>query len=188
MAYSNLKVRNVAPVRVPSDLDVAWIAGLYEGEGCCNNIKGRTLANDYANKTHKFFSGAEMFAARITEIRVGTEKNCHIWAVNGDHARILLQAIYPFMSARRKVQLDAANIRKFTGVTGRITRPILDDKRKAARSVMTLKQKMVESQLHYKATHSETVMAYQRDFARQAREKAKQLKSSPVMQKEQYDA
>lgn len=174
MGYSKLKVANTPPVRVPSDLDVAWIAGLYEGEGCCNNIKGRTLATITQKDPQILFWCREMFGGRITEIRVGTDKNCHIWAVCGDNARILLRAIYPFMSARRKVQLDAANIWKFTGVTGRITRPILSDERKAARSVMTLKQKMVESQQHYKATHSATVMAYQRDFARQARQKAKQ--------------
>ena len=188
MPYSKLKVRNAAPVRIPSDLDVAWIAGLYEGEGSCNNIKGRSLAVIYQKDPEILFWCRELFGGRITEIRVGTDKNCHVWAVNGDHARVLLQAIYPFLSSRRKVQLEAASIWRFTGVTGRNTRPILNDERKAARSVMTLKQKMVESQLHYKATHSATVMAYQRDFARQAREKAKQLKSSPVMQKEQYDA
>jgi len=30
-----VKKNYAAPVRVPTDMEVAWIAGLYEGEGTC---------------------------------------------------------------------------------------------------------------------------------------------------------
>lgn len=179
--YSRLIVPCVDAVRDPDDLDIAWTAGIYEGEGCADAPERKTRVQISQKDPEILFRIREMFGGSITEVRVGTPHYCHVLKINGDRARLMLQLIYPYMSVRRKKQIDRAAMGKFTGVV-KNTRPVLAEDRKKSREFMTRKQQMVESQLHYKEKNSVMVKAYQREYARGARLRKKESEASQVIQ------
>lgn len=88
----------------PTSLDIAWAAGIYEGEGHC----GRRY---YAEVTQK--DGwvpqrlAELFggAAEQTAFKHGIYWR---WWITGTRARGFLMTIYMFLSPRRKEQVRIA--------------------------------------------------------------------------------
>lgn len=179
------KSRYVEPVRQPSDIDMAWVAGLYEGEGTCwDSDKGQIMCGIYQKDPEILYWCLEMFGGTISQVRHKTpEKVCNIWGLSGDNARVFLQAIYPFMSARRKVQFDKTSFRRFTGVT-RNTRPEMSEERKAARSLMTLSQKRQETKDQWVNRNREVFNAYMRETNRRnyakRRDAAKTEKASQV--------
>lgn len=164
--------RAVAPVRQPTDMDVAWIAGLYEGEGTCwGDSKGRIMAGIYQKDPEILFWCREMFGGNISQNRHKTpDKICNIWNLGGDNARAFLQVIYPFMSSRRKMQIEKTSFKKFTGVV-RNTRPDIGEDRKAARSVMTTEQRKVESQQYWRSQNQEKYRTYQHFYDNKLRGK-----------------
>lgn len=156
------KSPKVLPVREPSDIDVAWIAGLYEGEGTCYEGSNKSvMCGIYQKDPEILYWCLQMFGGTISQVRHKTpEKVCNIWNLGGDDARAFLQLIYPFMSARRKLQIDKTSFRRFTGQV-KITRPEMSEERKASRSAMTLRQKMVESQQFWRENNRANYLAYQ---------------------------
>jgi hypothetical protein len=157
------KSRYVDPTRQPSDVDIAWIAGLYEGEGTCwDTGKGQITCGIYQKDPEILYWCLEMFGGSISQMRHRTpDKVCNVWNLNGDNARVFLQVIYPFMSARRKVQIDRTSFRKFTGVV-RETRPEMSEERKASRALMTATQKKQESKEQWIARNRERYLANMR--------------------------
>lgn len=151
------KSRYVEPVKQPSDIDIAWVAGLYEGEGTCwDTSKGQIMCGIYQKDPEILYWCLEMFGGSISQNRHKIpDKVCNIWNLSGDNARMFLQVIYPFMSARRKVQIDATSFRRFTGVV-RNTRPEMSEERKASRAVMDAYDKLREYRRVADAKRSET--------------------------------
>src|SRR5271170_6920004 len=94
--------------KVPSLIDIAWSAGIYEGEGCCR-LAGKTkrgLMIQVAQKDPEllyrlrdWFGGSVKFAHCST---VPADQQVYSWSACGDRARIFLALIYSFMTARRK--------------------------------------------------------------------------------------
>lgn len=96
--------------KVPTELDIAWAAGVYEGEGCCR-LCGKTKRGLSVTVTQKdpelLHRLRDFFGGRV---RVNNPKtSIFVWECNGDRARIFLGLIYGWMTARRKVQIDATN-------------------------------------------------------------------------------
>lgn len=97
---------------VPSMEDIAWSAGVYEGEGtarlCGSNSKTgkikRGLAVSVPQKDPEIlYRMRDWFGGSVC-----TGKHvCTTWNICGDRARIFLALIYKFMSARRREQIDA---------------------------------------------------------------------------------
>lgn len=100
-------------VRRPTAIEVAWAAGIYEGEGCC--VTGGGKKNSfYASVSQKdpelLYRLRDVFGGRIALYnRKFNGKVCtiHHWVVCGDRGRTFLGVIYPFLTARRKAQIEA---------------------------------------------------------------------------------
>lgn len=101
------------PTNIPSAIDVAWASGLYEGEGSVRGYNKRsTIAQmcqkdpEILHRLREFFGGSVCEYANPGATKVGT---IFKWTVAGDKARIFLALVYPFLSIRRKGQLDKSN-------------------------------------------------------------------------------
>ena len=100
-------------VRRPTAIEIAWAAGIYEGEGCC--VTGGGKKNSfYASVSQKdpecLYQMRDLFGGRIAKYdRKFNGKVCpiHHWVVCGDRGRTFLGAIYPFLTSRRKAQIEA---------------------------------------------------------------------------------
>lgn len=159
--------------KTPSDLDIAWMAGIYEGEGCISSQDGRTIMVVSQKDPELLFRCRELFGGSITEVRKGTKFNCHAWKLYGDIARNLFIAIYPYMTSRRKMQIEKGNGLRLTGKKCNLEMNVSEE-RKAKRAGMTAKQRQVESVLHYNSKNSEKVKSYQRGYAATVRERRKE--------------
>jgi len=155
------------------------MAGIYEGEGCVAGIKGRTIANVHQKDPEILYRIREMFGGSITEIRKGTPKNCHVWKLYGDVARSMFHAIFPYLSTRRKMQVEKSGGLRFTGMPCYREMKISAE-RKAKRAGMTQKQKMVESQLYYQSKNREKVLAANRKYAAATRQRHKEQVSQTI--------
>lgn len=151
------KTYRIEATRIPTDLDVAWVAGLYEGEGSCNEGKNRsTIVGIYQKDPEILYRCQEMFGGNISQNRHhAPEKICNVWNLGGDRARLFLQVIYPYMSARRKVQIDRTSFRSFTGKNDLI-RNVLTEERKASLAVMTAEEKLQDARRVCDAKRSES--------------------------------
>jgi hypothetical protein len=104
---------DLLPTRVPTAIDIAWAAGIYEGEGSCHlcggNKKtgkiGRGLEVGLPQKDPEFLYWLRAFFGGSIGPN-GKKGKCFRWHVCGDSARIFLSLIYKFLTARRKQQVD----------------------------------------------------------------------------------
>ena len=88
----------------PTTIDIAWAAGLYEGEGSCHP-KGRVaLTASVAQKdTYVLRRLIALFGGAIS-----TSKGMSSWQVSGARARGFLYTVFTFLSPRRRVQVRRA--------------------------------------------------------------------------------
>lgn len=91
------------PRRTPTEVDIAWAAGIYEGEGC-TVFTGTGVATSVTQRdTWLLYRLQELFGGSIAQYRgYGT------WRVCGDSMRAFITAIEPFLSPRRRSQINAA--------------------------------------------------------------------------------
>jgi hypothetical protein len=100
-----------APIMSPSMLDIAWAAGIYEGEGSVHNTGGFKVA--VAQKDPWLLRRlAQLFGGRVRERkpdsgRLGSGTQ-HYWVVGGARARGVAYTFYSFLSPRRRAQIRAA--------------------------------------------------------------------------------
>ena len=102
--------------KVPTSWDIAWAAGIYEGEGSCRLCgRGkRSLAAAVVQKDPELlYRLRDWFGGSINGN--GKNQGIHVWDICGDRARIFLSQIYGYMTARRKAQIDATNCLDFLG-------------------------------------------------------------------------
>jgi hypothetical protein len=103
----------------PSTLDVAWAAGLFEGEGttCFNIIKGpkknrgTETAAVYQKDPFILHKLVELFGGSIgcTKQKTGFNPgDMWYWRIYGSRARGFLQTVYTFLSPRRRLQVNQA--------------------------------------------------------------------------------
>lgn len=105
------------PTKVPSLIDIAWAAGIYEGEGCVHERRYSSAGLHVTQKDPEilyrlrdWFGGSVKFAFCKT---VPVENLCYRWVVCGNRARVFMALIYGFMSARRKEQIDSTRTLEF---------------------------------------------------------------------------
>jgi hypothetical protein len=95
----------VAIVR-PTIRDIAWAAGIYEGEGTCYRKEGhcqvRVIQKDrwMPERMRDLFGGGVTPFARAK----GLSKDYLAWNASGARARGFLQTIFPLLSPRRQTQ------------------------------------------------------------------------------------
>lgn len=108
------KTPHLPPSKHPTSIDIAWAAGIYEGEGSCQNRYGtsgtshvRVFQKD-AWLLHKL---RDLFGGRVSPV---TQKRTtapeervtyHRWDIYGARARGFGMTIYTFLSPRRQKQL-----------------------------------------------------------------------------------
>jgi len=120
-------------IRIPTDLDIAWAAGIYEGEGSC--VKGghgnRSFVVSVSQKDPEMlYRMRDFFGGAVKEYPNdrGTNKNGHqpftifAWRVCGDRARVFLAVIYSYLTARRQFQIDVTPVRIFLNLVGAVPR------------------------------------------------------------------
>jgi hypothetical protein len=98
----------------PSLIDIAWSAGIYEGEGtirlCGRGKRGLALAvaqkdPEILHRMRDWFGGS-----------VGNPSGgncCYRLDICGDRARVFIALTYPYLSKRRKIQVDATGALEF---------------------------------------------------------------------------
>lgn len=87
------------PTRAPMFTDIAWAAGIYEGEGSCNKKGIRVYQKDpwLLYRLQELFGGA-------VHLRPSA-KGVWDWDVAGVYGRNFVAAIWPWLSPRRQAQL-----------------------------------------------------------------------------------
>jgi hypothetical protein len=82
-------------------IDIAWAAGIYEGEGTCN-YRGDTVS--IAQKNRWILDKLQsLFGGKVHNYL--EQNNAHYWRIHGPHARGFLLTIFTFMSPRRRKQI-----------------------------------------------------------------------------------
>jgi hypothetical protein len=112
-------------IKTPSDLDIAWAAGIYEGEGSC--IKsGNSFGVSVAQKDPEIlYRLRDLFGGSVKEYPNdrGTLANnfqhftLFAWRICGDR-----EGFSWHLTARRKSQIDATSVRVFLDLVGNIPR------------------------------------------------------------------
>lgn len=98
------KVAELEPTKVPTAVDIAWAAGIYEGEGCCQASKiGRFTIRVTQKDPEILYRLREWLGGSVVKQGI-----CHAWLACGDRGRYFTALIYSFLSARRKSQIDMA--------------------------------------------------------------------------------
>jgi len=104
--------------KIPTALDVAWAAGIYEGEGTCaaSGTAGRSFSVTVTQKDPELlYRLRDLFGGGIKLYNVGNQRRfeCYHWVICGDRARAFLGAIYPFLTGRRRAQIDTTSASVF---------------------------------------------------------------------------
>ena len=91
----------------PTTLDIAWAAGLYEGEGYAGPNKGHPYVCLSQNNPWVCNKLKELFGGTVRTREVDKKRNPHIstvWFCSGSRASGFIMTIYKFLSPRRKLQ------------------------------------------------------------------------------------
>ena len=92
------------PTERVTTLDIAWAAGVYEGEGW---IGGRSIAVTISQKDRWLLDRLRaLFGGHICSYpdKRDSTRTYHIWQVGGALASGFIQTIYKFLSPRRRKQ------------------------------------------------------------------------------------
>ena len=111
-ARLGLVVKGREAVLHPTLLDIAWAAGVYEGEGSCLFNKGSTHVRIGQNdlwlleRLKALFGG--VIGTSAPDLRYQSGRNGvqhHYWSATGARSRGFLMTIYSFLSPRRKARI-----------------------------------------------------------------------------------
>jgi hypothetical protein len=102
--------------KIPTAIDIAWTAGIYEGEGTCRNAgksKRGLMVQVVQKDAEILYRLRDWFGGSIQFM--GAANGCHTWNACGDRARIFLALVYSFLSARRRAQVEHIDALAFMG-------------------------------------------------------------------------
>ena len=118
--YSNMGKVNayLAATLSPTALDIAWAAGVFEGEGCAQRRKDALNGLSVVicqkepwilHRLRDRFGGSLRFNCPNSGIapRTGSKRICR-WVITGTRARGFLMTIYRFLSPHKQAQAFAA--------------------------------------------------------------------------------
>lgn len=96
--------------------ELAWLAGLLEGEGCFGyysypTVKLEMTDRDVVERAHPWFAGS------VCEYRRGDDQPTFTVRVTGERAIRLMLQVRPHMGARRSAKIDTI-VRRWDGATG----------------------------------------------------------------------
>lgn len=102
--------KSLDATEVPTELDIAWAAGIFEGEGWFTKLKVHTELvgvgqmidkSDWLLSRLKALFGGSIYRGS----REGKNKHYRSWHIHGSRAREFLMLIYPFLSPYRQEQI-----------------------------------------------------------------------------------
>lgn len=109
------KIEHLEPTKVPTNIDIAWAAGIWEGEGSLStHNKQRATVVVTQKDTEILYRLRDWFGGSVLS-RKGKAESCSVWLACGDRGRFFVALIYPFMSARRRFQIDASTMLSYLG-------------------------------------------------------------------------
>jgi hypothetical protein len=152
---------SLLPTAVPTEDDVVFFAGFYEGEGSAQGgARNGTTVHVVQKDQELLHRGRSLWGGSICLNNRGISD----WVMSGDRARKFLIAIYPYLSARRKGQIEAAG---GLTLTGRASMEFggMPIERLQSRESMTVLEKRREvariSATKHRAKHKAGVRAWQ---------------------------
>mgnify|MGYP001564057376 CR=1 FL=1 len=104
-SFGYLYKQDIPSKRRPSLLDIAWAAGIFEGEGSCHSPKNSTIATVVQKDEWLLRCLQELFGGAVSKRRT---KDISDWRLCGAAARGFLFTIFTFLSPRRRIQAIAA--------------------------------------------------------------------------------
>lgn len=119
-------------IKKPTAIDVAWAAGIYEGEGTCVKAghDGKSFSVLIVQKDPELlYRIKDWFGGRLTLCKNGPREDrnkfqAYHWVVCGDRARVFLGCIYPFLTARRKAQIESTTANDFLEYVEDLLHPV----------------------------------------------------------------
>lgn len=163
MGRTKQGVQSLLPTKSASVDDVVFFAGFYEGEGSCST-NGTSLNAVIPQKDPEMlYKARDFWGGSVRKYKIWQ------WTLCGNRARQFLQSIYPYLSARRKSQIDKvtdfkltnAHIRKRTGMS---------PERIALRSSMTPEERLKETKRNWFYLNREHGNYRSRMYAKEHRE------------------
>jgi hypothetical protein len=109
------KVENLEPTKVPTNIDIAWAAGVWEGEGSCSTHNKRRATVVVTQKDPEILYRLRDWFGGSVLGKKGINERCFVWLACGDRGRFFIALIYPFLSTRRRVQVDASQMLSYLG-------------------------------------------------------------------------
>ena len=148
----------------PDDLDIAWAAGIYEGEGSCviGGHGGGSFAVAVAQKDPELLYRIRgMFGGSIRYYKIECGRyEIYKWVVCGNRARVFLFLIYPYLTARRQEQIKATHAMKFIDFSGEASLPARGTSQRLAFArdrlrtwIVTHRRRAFESRNEYLRNH-----------------------------------
>ncbi len=110
--YGNQKImgrtRSSKALGNPTTFDIAWAAGIYEGEGtAARSSSGRGCEKLAVSQKDMWLLERLRYLFGGSIVKHGTD-SCHLWLVTGARARGFAMTIYTFLSPRRQTQIKRA--------------------------------------------------------------------------------
>src|SRR6202789_4405246 len=96
--------------KVPNEIDIAWAAGIYEGEGTCRLCGGKKrsyMVTVVQKDPELLYRLRDWFGGKVRTALDASKAGT--WDCCGDRASIFTALIYKFMTARRRAQINATN-------------------------------------------------------------------------------
>ena len=155
------------PTETPTEADVLFFAGFYEGEGsACGQANGAIIVQVPQKDPEVLYRARSLWGGSIRVNGVGIS----VWVTSGDRARLFLQAIYPHLSSRRKKQIENAGGLRLTGKKMAEVGGITHD-RQVVRQGLSDTQRHSESCVNWRKNNPEKDKEIYRRYATKNREK-----------------
>jgi hypothetical protein len=170
--------RGLDSVKIPTDLDIAWSAGIFEGEGSICRSGGRNYTSftasvcqkdpDLLYRLRELWGGSiNCYANRGGGLVDNKERNLELfrWSVCGDRARLFLASIYLYLTPRRKNQIDKTSAREWLDFVGEL--PIAEN------SSSSVHNRLSQILISYISAHREAAEQQREEYLRQYHEERK---------------
>jgi hypothetical protein len=168
--------------REPSATDIAWAAGVYEGEGSCHRkLGGSGIRVDIPQKHPEMLYRLKEFFGGGVALHHHGNAEIFTWRLSGQRVPRFLASIYPYMTSRRKQQIDNAMngpSEEEKLIAARSRKPASDEQRlanrdRSARYRVRRREEFNAYQNQYYHDHIENMRAKHREYTRQARARRK---------------
>lgn len=91
--------RSARATQTPTVCDIAWAAGIFEGEGTCGDLHQASVTQKDTWLLHRFKA---LFGGRV---HMEYSNGCSRWVATGPRARGFLMTVFFLLSPKRKLQV-----------------------------------------------------------------------------------